>query len=119
MNYCTQEELSLDLLKFNRVIGNLINNSVKHMKENPTISITVKPTENGVFFTFVDNGSGVSDTELPFIFDPLYTSDKSRKVAGLGLSICKNIITAHKGKISARNNYNGGLEICILLSSKL
>jgi signal transduction histidine kinase len=118
-NYCTQEELDLDLLKINRVIGNLINNSVKHMKEDPTISLEVKPDENGVLFIFVDNGCGVSDNELPFIFDPLYTSDKSRKVAGLGLSICKNIITAHKGTISAVNNQDGGLEIRILMSNNL
>lgn len=119
MDHCTEEELSVDLLKINRVIGNLINNSVKHMKEKPTISLTVQPHENGVLFTFEDNGCGVSDSELPFIFDPLYTSDKSRKVAGLGLSICKNIITAHKGTISAKNNVNGGLKICILMASDL
>jgi len=119
INHCTSEELFIDLLKINRVIGNLINNSVKHMKENPIILITMEPNENGVSFTFTDNGCGVSEDELPFIFDPLYTSDKSRKVAGLGLSICKNIITSHKGTISAKNNDNGGLQIYFLIPNNL
>ncbi|MEK6263212.1 MAG: HAMP domain-containing histidine kinase [Clostridium sp.] len=119
INYCINEELLLDLLKINRVIGNLINNSVKHMMESPAILLTVEAKENGVLFTFVDNGCGVNESELPFIFDPLYTSDESRKVAGLGLSICRNIITSHKGTILAKNNDNGGLEICILMPNKL
>jgi signal transduction histidine kinase len=118
INNCSNMKLSLDLLKFKRVIGNLVGNSVKHINNNtsiPTISLVVNPKEKAVLFTFRDNGCGILDSELPFIFEPLYTSDKSRKVAGLGLSICKNIVTAHGGTITATNGETAGLQIDILL----
>ena len=51
--------------------------------------------------------------KLDIIFEPLYTSDEGRKVAGLGLANCREIISAHDGKIYARNAENGGLSICM------
>lgn len=47
------------------------------------------------------------------IFEPFYTSDPIRKVAGLGLSICRNIVKAHGGEIWAEPNIDGGLSIII------
>lgn len=117
VNKCGNSKLLIDLLKFKRVIGNLVGNSIKHMSHNPAICLTVTPNESGTLFTFTDNGIGVPEDELPFIFDPLYTSDSSRKVAGLGLSICKNIITAHNGTITAKNRTTGGLQIDVLLKN--
>ena len=60
-------------------------------------------------FLFSDNGKGVSEELLDQIFEPLYTSDRGRKVSGLGLSICKSIITAHGGAVSAFDLPGGGL----------
>ncbi len=146
-NRCTDEKVSLDLLKFKRVIGNLISNSVKHAGAEPAFSLLITPspqsitqaaaqtpsqalfhtvshpvaptaahtTARSICFHFSDNGKGVAAEELPFIFDPFYTSDKSRKVAGIGLSICKNIITAHSGTIEAYKGKEGGLELKITL----
>ena len=116
-NECTNEVLHLDLLKFKRVFGNLVSNSLKHMGENPSIHILMKPEKNGVRITFEDNGTGVNASDLPFIFDPLFTTDKSRKVAGLGLSICQNIIKSHNGTIEAYNKLSGGFGLNIWLPS--
>ena len=58
-----------------------------------------------------DSGKGVNKEEIDKIFEAFYTSDKSRKVAGLGLSICKSAIEGHGGKIWAENNDIGGLTI--------
>ena len=60
---------------------------------------------------FQDNGRGVVPALLQQIFEPLYTSDPGRKVSGLGLSICKSIIRAYGGSISAENVPTGGLLI--------
>ena len=54
---------------------------------------------------------------LEVIFEPLYTSDKGRKVAGLGLSICREIIDRHGGRIYAEKSEElGGLCICVELT---
>ena len=60
-------------------------------------------------FDFSDNGVGVAPELLQQIFEPLYTSDRGRKVSGLGLAICKSIITAHGGTIRAMRASGGGL----------
>ena len=52
------------------------------------------------------------------IFEALYTSDKGRKVAGLGLSICKRIVEGHNGSIWAENNDVGGLSIKFVIPIK-
>lgn len=116
-NECENQLLHLDLLKFKRVIGNLISNSLKHMGDNPSIIIRMKPENNGVLIIFEDNGTGVSPEDLPYIFDPLFTTDKSRKVAGLGLSICQNIIKSHNGTLEAYNKPDRGFGISIWLPS--
>lgn len=67
-------------------------------------------------FEIADNGGGVkTETDLKRIFEPLYTTDPSRKISGLGLSICKQIISSFDGRIYAKNNEIGGLSIIFLI----
>ena len=73
---------------------------------------------NMVHFSVEDNGTGIPNDELCKIFDPFYTSDKGRSVAGLGLSICREIVEAFDGEIWAENNDSGGTSIKINLPSK-
>ncbi len=54
---------------------------------------------------------GVPQDIISHIFEPFFTSDGSRNVAGLGLSICKEIIESHEGRIWAENNPGSGLSI--------
>lgn len=108
--------LRVDCAKMKRVAGNIISNSAKHIP--PTggrIVCTVDADKQSVQFRFADNGDGVPQDKLHLIFEPLYTSDTSRKVAGLGLSICKEIVEAHGGSIEAGKAAIGGLELCITL----
>lgn len=108
----SNESINIDINKFRRVFGNLINNSIKHLdKDEKLIKIEVKKEGNKIRFTVADNGTGVKEEELERIFEALYTEDKARKVAGFGLSICKEIINSHEGKIWAENNELGGLSI--------
>jgi len=73
--------------------------------------------QNGrMLFAISDNGTGIAENELEKVFEPLYTSDPSRKVAGLGLSICKSIVETHGGSIRAYNNPSGGLTIYFSLT---
>lgn len=111
------EVVSGDKEKLLRVFSNVVGNSVKHMEnENGgRIIFSVSADKNEAFITIADNGKGVKDENLEVIFEPFYTSDKGRKVAGLGLSICREIIESHKGRIYARHSEMGGLEVVIRL----
>ena len=59
-----------------------------------------------ICFAFEDSGEGVPSSQLSQIFDPLFTSDAGRSVAGLGLSICREILQSHGGKIWAEPRKN-------------
>ncbi len=109
------EILFIDIPKMRRVFGNIIGNSLKHFSmRDPSIAVFCSKQENYIIFSIEDNGTGVSEEELQKMFDPFYTSDKSRSVAGLGLSISKEIVEACNGSIWAENNETGGL--CVKIS---
>jgi signal transduction histidine kinase len=65
----------------------------------------------------MDNGIGVEKNIIDKIFDPLFTTDSGRKISGLGLSICREIIKVHQGEIKAKNNRYGGLSIIFYIPS--
>lgn len=98
------EVIEMDILKIKRVFSNLISNSTRYIRENGKITIDVSMNDKEYIFTISDNGIGVKEEEINKIFSPFYTTDKSRKISGLGLSICKEFIEMHEGCISASNN---------------
>ncbi len=108
--------VSVDWQKIKRVFGNIISNSIKHFTA-PTkiIRIDINSGKEKLFINIHDNGRGVEEDKLEIIFEPLYTSDEGRKVAGLGLSICREIVDAHGGRIYAGKSELGGLKITIEL----
>lgn len=104
------DDIYIDINKMKRVFSNIISNSVRYLKKDGIIEINGKKIDNYYQFEIVDNGTGTNE-DLNKIFEPLYTTDKSRKISGLGLSICKEIIEMHNGSIFAYNNNYGGLTI--------
>lgn len=109
-----KESLSVDMQKIKRVFANVYNNSYKHFNsDEKIISTHIYSDKNKIYIDISDNGEGVSEDKLDIIFEPLYTSDEGRKVAGLGLANCREIIAAHDGKIYAESSHLGGLKICI------
>ncbi|WP_196593360.1 sensor histidine kinase [Pectinatus sottacetonis] len=110
----------LDRIQFQRVIENLIENSIKY-KSNKSVHVKLNLIRiaDKVKISFSDDGLGVKDTELPKIFDSFYRTDPARtnvaKGSGLGLAIVKQIISSLKGEIWAEQTPGGGLTICILL----
>lgn len=116
VNNAEKAFVTVDRPKVNRVFGNIISNSLKHFKsETKIIRVTLSEKKNSVLIRVDDNGEGVDEEKLELIFEPLYTSDEGRKVAGLGLAICREIIESHGGTIRAERSVFGGLSICIEL----
>ncbi len=96
--------VNIDGEKMRRVLTNLIDNSIKYRTtENPQIEIKCFAVENNAYITVSDNGQGISQSEIPHIFDSFYRTDSSRtsqiKGNGLGLSIAKQITEKHNGKL--------------------
>lgn len=114
---CYDKQVNVDVIKLKRVFSNIITNSVTHFKNKEgIISIEIFSRANMIRFEIADNGGGIAlEKDLKRIFEPLYTTDPSRKISGLGLSICKQIISSLDGRIYAKNNSIGGLSIVFVL----
>ena len=114
---CDNKLVNIDEVKIKRVFSNIITNSVNHFKgNNGIIDINISLIKDKVKIEIKDNAGGsLDENSIKKIFEPLYTTDPSRKISGLGLSICKQIISAHDGMIYAINNDIGGLSIIFKL----
>ena len=109
-----------DAEQLKRVIHNIIGNSVKYMDKNEGI-IKIRIMDNGEFvrIDIEDNGSGIYEEELQYIFDRFYRADASRNTktggSGLGLAIAKKVIEDHFGKIQAISEKGKGTTISFTL----
>lgn len=97
---------------FTQVLVNLIDNAVRHSGDGTDIRVSAKINGDVVTFLVEDNGVGIPEDRKKQIFDSFFTmayakGDKQRGV-GLGLGICKAIVEAHDGQITAYNNKKGG-----------
>lgn len=105
--------VSADAKQLHRIFDNLLENSIKYGGVTPLkVKITLERTENGFSICFSDNGVGVAEEKLPFIFDEFYRVDESRNKKdgnGLGLYIVKYLMEAMGGSVRAENA--GGLAI--------
>ncbi len=105
---------------FVQVLVNLLDNEYKHAGESADICLSVYVEDKFVIFEVSDNGIGIEPSILNKIFDGFVTRQKNNIAdgslgVGLGLSICKEIVKAHGGKITAHNLKAGGASFKIEL----
>ena len=105
--------LNIDVLKIKRVFSNMVSNSARYLENGGEIKIDISQVQDNIKFMVKDNGPGVKEDIISKIFDPLFTTDSSRKISGLGLSICKEFIEMHGGTLNAYND--NGLVLEFLL----
>ncbi len=102
-----------------QVIINLLDNAFKHTKPNSVINLDCEQKDNHFVFSVSDNGGGIPKERIGKIFEPFYTtsnlSDDKQRGMGLGLSICKSIVEAHRGSIKVKNNNEGGATFTVTL----
>ena len=95
-----------------QVIINLVDNAIKYTPAGSHITITTKQNEQHTEITVVDNGAGIPDSEKEKVFQMFYSGSNPiadcRRSLGLGLSLCKAIITAHGGEITVSDNVPTG-----------
>lgn len=104
--------IKVDGILIRQVLVNLLNNAVNYSSEDSEITLSVHCEDNHVIFEVKDNGPGVADADIPYVFQRYHRSStgsvRNRKGLGLGLSLCKSIVEAHHGEISIRKNYPQG-----------
>lgn len=100
-----------------QVWSNLFENAIKYNQPGGQIIVSLEEKQNDVYITIEDTGVGISEEELPFLFDRFYQADGSRFSSGngLGLSIVKRIIDLHKGDIHYESTFGSGTIVHIKL----
>lgn len=99
---------------------NIISNSIKYSSDVKELSIKTFLEKGYACVSFADKGIGIEESEYGKIFEPFYQSSKGKNAdsTGLGLTIVKHIIEAHKGKIAIQSSKNFGTELKIYLPLK-
>jgi len=106
--------VSADRDRVLQVLGNLIGNALKHARGAP-IEISLERNERDAVIAVRDRGPGITDAELPHVFDRYWSGRTKRGGAGLGLSIAKGIIDAHGGRIAVASKKGEGSEFSFTL----
>lgn len=110
----------IDQESMKRVFVNLFSNAIKYSEFDDVITVKIQEVENDLFQVEVsDNGIGIPEEKLPHIFERFWQKDaKNSGVSvstGLGLTYCKMVIEAHKGKISASSKEGLGTKISLTI----
>ena len=103
-----------------QVLQNLLYNAINYTPINSTITIVAKQKLNEYMITISDNGNGIPENEMPFIFDKFYRLPNTKTGgSGLGLSIVKGFVEAHHGQVKVENNAMKGAIFTITIPSEI
>lgn len=112
LNLVNSTMVKADPQRMKQVLRNLLENSIIHTPPGGKINISVKVKGQDAQVGVSDTGEGISAADLPYIFERFYRADKSRSRStggsGLGLTIAKKIIEAHRGEIWAESEEGEG-----------
>ena len=114
------EELSLhaDRTRIQQALANLLDNAIKYTPDGERVTVTAEAAlPSGLRLAVADTGIGITADELPHIWDRLYRGDKSRteKGLGLGLSLVKAVVQAHRGTVEVSSQPGQGSVFTLLL----
>uniref|UniRef100_A0A7C5Z6J8 histidine kinase n=1 Tax=Caldicellulosiruptor owensensis TaxID=55205 RepID=A0A7C5Z6J8_9FIRM len=106
-------EADLKLLK--RAFSNIIINAIHHTSDSGNIYIKAKKENNLVKISIKDDGDGIDESDLPYIFNRFYSKNIKKSTGGLGLAIAKEIIQIHNGKINIFSKKGEGAQFVVEL----
>lgn len=115
-------EIKCDSDSIERIILNLLSNSMKFSKESGNILVFIDYDDEFVYIKVKDDGIGICEEKQKSVFDAFVQGDKSltrkREGSGIGLSLVKSLVLLHDGDISLNSKVNNGTEITIKLPNK-
>ncbi len=109
-------EVLVDSDRIKEAFLNIMNNSIQAVGTRGKITTKTYPVDGQVAVEIADTGTGITEKDLPFIFDPFYTTKPTG--TGLGLAITRRIVEEHKGRIEVRSKPMEGTTIKVILPSK-
>lgn len=111
-----------DPVKLRQLLLNLLDNAIKYTPPGGKVWLSLNRVDGFARITVSDTGIGIPEEDLPHIFERFYRADKARRDggSGLGLSICKLIVEAHKGRIDVKSTPGKGstFEVYIPLTER-
>lgn len=117
---------SIDTPRMRQVLGNLIDNAIRHTEPGGTITLGARANDDKIVIWVADDGEGIAPADLPHVFDRFYRADPSRSRgaasdsggssgSGLGLSISRRLVEMHGGAIGVRSTLGRGTTFTIEL----
>ena len=111
-------ELCVDPDRVNSVMKNILDNAIKYsFNSSEPVKVSMENHKPYIIIRVQDNGVGIPEDELPYIFEPFYRVEKSRSKDtggyGLGLSLCKTVMEAHHGKIEIESSLGKGTTVSL------
>ena len=122
-DFPAEKVVFIDVDQIKTVFKNILTNAIKYSSpESEPVRISLKAQPPYIVVQIADNGIGIPQDELPFIFEPFYRVDKSRSKGtggfGLGLSLCKTIMEAHGGRIEIESRLEVGTTVRLFFPEK-
>lgn len=109
----------VDVKKIRHAVENLLSNSLRYTDSGGKVTLSLKRSADEVRIEVSDTGIGISKSDLPYIFERFYRTDKSRTRAsgglGIGLAITKAVVEAHGGTVTAESQEGSGSRFTIFL----
>jgi two-component system sensor histidine kinase BaeS len=104
-------ELDADVERMGQVLGNLLDNALRHTPAGGTVTVSADRDRSGVRITVADTGEGIAAEHLPHVFERFYRADaardRDRGGSGIGLAIVRAIVTEHGGRVTAHSGGPG------------
>jgi two-component system sensor histidine kinase BaeS len=111
--------IDVDVVRIGQAIGNLLDNGIKYVSPGGQITVKVYSEDLNILIVVSDNGPGIAKSDLPYLFERFYRVDRARLSKngsrGLGLSIVKQIVELHNGKVRAESEEGRGSSFYISL----
>jgi signal transduction histidine kinase len=102
----------MDTQRIGRVLNNLVSNALRYTPAGGKVEVNVSRNTTGVLVEVSDNGEGIPEKDLPYVFERFYRGDESRSRttggSGLGLAIARGIVNAHGGNIKVESEPGRG-----------
>lgn len=105
-----------------QILTNIVNNALQYTPQGKKVSIIIEEKDDQISFIVRDEGEGIREEDLPFLFERFYRGDKSRDRktggVGIGLSIVKALVEAHQGEIKIESQLHVGTTVKIQFPKK-
>jgi signal transduction histidine kinase len=113
--------VDVDARRVGQVLRNLVENGLTHTPPGGEVRVSARPAGGGVEVRVEDTGAGIAAADLPYVFERFYRADKSRSRAtggaGLGLSIARQLVEAHGGRMGVESTEGQGSAFFFTLPS--